>query len=229
MRGTEQTGPHLLLGSVGALLVTTAIGFAAAALGNAFRSYSVATIGVMLLFAGWAAIDAGRVEAGSPTPWGGNRAGVVLQLARLVYRPGRRTAPQLEQATCHRAPMSADEPRGLGNVTIDRNWARESWPRDPVLHGVRCRTCGQPRLGRQRRTGTINRPGSFFTPPMVTWRPIQDSPRPRVGSRIVERIPWIQRQARAPTPLKVPWQQTGSSAIWYGTIACSAQIKSRCA
>lgn len=71
MRGTEQEGPHLLSGAMGALLVVTAIGFAAAALGGAFRRYSVATIGVMLLFAGWAAMDAGRIEAGAATPWVG--------------------------------------------------------------------------------------------------------------------------------------------------------------
>lgn len=71
MRGTEQSGPHLLSGAVGALLVTTAIGFAAAAFGPAFRRYSVATIAVMLAFAAWAAMDADRVEAGVATPWVG--------------------------------------------------------------------------------------------------------------------------------------------------------------
>lgn len=71
MRGTEQEGPHLLSGAVGALLVTTTIGFAAAAFGGAFRRYSVATIAVMLLFGGWAAMDAGRIEAGVATPWVG--------------------------------------------------------------------------------------------------------------------------------------------------------------
>lgn len=71
MRGTEQEGPHLLSGAVGALLVVTAIGFAGPAFGRAFLRYSVATIGVMLLFAGWAAKDAGKIEAGLATPWVG--------------------------------------------------------------------------------------------------------------------------------------------------------------
>lgn len=71
LRGTEQTGPHLLSGAVGAVLVVTAIGFAAAVYGRTFRRYSIATIGVMLLFGWWAMMDAGRIEAGDPTPWVG--------------------------------------------------------------------------------------------------------------------------------------------------------------
>jgi hypothetical protein len=71
MRGTEQEGPHLFSGAVGALLVVTAIEFAAAAYGRTFRRYSVATIGVMLLFGWWAVMDAGRIEAGVATPWVG--------------------------------------------------------------------------------------------------------------------------------------------------------------
>lgn len=71
MRGTPQEGPHLLSGAIGAVLVVTAIGFAAAAVGGAFRRYSAATIAVMLLFAVWAATDAERIEAGVATPWVG--------------------------------------------------------------------------------------------------------------------------------------------------------------
>ena len=71
MRGTQQEGPHLISGAVGALLVVTAIGFAATAFGRPFQRYSIATIVVMLGFAAWAAMDAGRIEAGLATPWVG--------------------------------------------------------------------------------------------------------------------------------------------------------------
>lgn len=71
MRGTQQEGPHLISGAVGALLVVIAIGFAAPAFGRPFWRYSVATIVVMLVFGGWAAMDAGRIEAGLATPWVG--------------------------------------------------------------------------------------------------------------------------------------------------------------
>ena len=39
--------------------------------GSGFRRYSIATIVVMLVFAAWAAMDAGRIEAGLATPWVG--------------------------------------------------------------------------------------------------------------------------------------------------------------
>lgn len=70
-RGSPQEGPHLLSGAIGALLVITAIGFAANALGMRFRRYSIGTILVMMGFAAWAAKDAGRIEAGLETPWVG--------------------------------------------------------------------------------------------------------------------------------------------------------------
>jgi hypothetical protein len=63
--------PHLLSGAICALLVLTAIGSAAKALGARFRLYSIATIVVMLVFAVWAAKDAPRIEAGLETPWVG--------------------------------------------------------------------------------------------------------------------------------------------------------------
>lgn len=50
-----------------------AIGFGAAALDRPFRLYSIATILVMLGYAGWAAMDTGRIGAGLATPWVGLR------------------------------------------------------------------------------------------------------------------------------------------------------------
>ena len=72
-RGTEQEGLHLISGIVGVLLLVTAIGIAAAAFDGPFRLYSIATLLVMLVFAGWAGMDAGRIEAGLATPWVGFR------------------------------------------------------------------------------------------------------------------------------------------------------------
>ena len=71
MRGTAQEGLHLFSGIMGVLLLVTGIGFAAAAFDRPFRLYSIATILVMLVFAGWAGMDAGRIEAGLATPWVG--------------------------------------------------------------------------------------------------------------------------------------------------------------
>jgi Protein of unknown function (DUF998) len=71
MRGTEQEGLHLVSGLVGMLLLVIAIGFAAASFDRPFRLYSIATILMMLVFAGWAGMDAGRIGAGLTTPWVG--------------------------------------------------------------------------------------------------------------------------------------------------------------
>jgi Protein of unknown function (DUF998) len=70
-RGTEQEALHLISGMVGVLLLVTAIGFAAAAFGGPFRLYSIATIVVMIVFAGWTGRQAYAIEAGMPTPWVG--------------------------------------------------------------------------------------------------------------------------------------------------------------
>jgi hypothetical membrane protein len=69
--GTEQPASHAVSAIVGLLLLVTAIAFSASALGKRFRLYSVATIVVMLAFAGWAAMDATRIEEGLATPWVG--------------------------------------------------------------------------------------------------------------------------------------------------------------
>jgi hypothetical membrane protein len=74
LRGTPQglTGAlHLAEGAVAMLLVFTAMGFAATALGSRFRLYTVVTVAVALVIGAWAAVEAPRVEAGLATPWAG--------------------------------------------------------------------------------------------------------------------------------------------------------------
>lgn len=71
-RGSEQgiTGAlHLVEGGVAVLMIVTAIGFAATALGRGFRLYSIATIVVVLTFGAWSGMDAPQIEAGMATPW----------------------------------------------------------------------------------------------------------------------------------------------------------------
>lgn len=74
LRGTEQgvSGAlHLIEGAAAMVLLLTAMGFAAAALGRRFAIYTLATVAVMLLFGGWSAMEIPRVEQGLPTPWVG--------------------------------------------------------------------------------------------------------------------------------------------------------------
>lgn len=71
-RGTEQglSGAlHLAEGMVAMLILVSAMGFAAAALGRRFRVYTVTTIALMVIFGAWSGMDASRIEAGLATPW----------------------------------------------------------------------------------------------------------------------------------------------------------------
>jgi hypothetical membrane protein len=74
LRGTEQglTGTlHLVEGAVAMLMLLTAMGFAAAALGRRFRLYTAVTIATVLAFGAWSGLEAPRIEAGLATPWAG--------------------------------------------------------------------------------------------------------------------------------------------------------------
>lgn len=67
--GEQQEGLHALSGLVGLLLLVAAMGTAATAPDRRLRLYSLATIAAMVAFSGWAALQAGRIEAGQATPW----------------------------------------------------------------------------------------------------------------------------------------------------------------
>lgn len=91
---------HLLEGGAAVVIVVAAIGFAATAFGRSFRSYSLATIVVVLAFGAWGAMEASRIEAGLATPWVGVKERIfwyayelwfmVLALTLLRQRPGDR-------------------------------------------------------------------------------------------------------------------------------------------
>jgi hypothetical protein len=94
---------HIVFTMLWGVLALSAIAFSAAALGRRFRIYSIATMGLMLVFGGLAGLDGSRVAAGLPTPWVGlweriNIAGfliwlVVLAIIRLRSRVPSESRP----------------------------------------------------------------------------------------------------------------------------------------
>ena len=60
---------HVVLGAVTVLLMFSAIGFGAAALGKAFRIYSLVTLATVVVFGVLTFAYVPRVGAGAPTPW----------------------------------------------------------------------------------------------------------------------------------------------------------------
>jgi len=70
-RGTFQDTAHIGLGVATELIYLAALGFAAAALGKAFRAYSIATLVVLFVFGALLFRDAPGVGANRPTPFVG--------------------------------------------------------------------------------------------------------------------------------------------------------------
>jgi len=66
--GTFSDTAHLALGGVTEVLYLLALGFAAAALGKAFRIYSIATVAILVVFGVLMLRDAPGVSANEPTP-----------------------------------------------------------------------------------------------------------------------------------------------------------------
>lgn len=72
LRGAEPTFSdtmHIALAGATVLLILLAVLFAAGPFGRGFRLYSVATLAVMIVFGGLAALDGPRLAAQLPTPW----------------------------------------------------------------------------------------------------------------------------------------------------------------
>jgi hypothetical protein len=69
MRGEEQGPAHVIAGGVAVLMLLSAIGLSAAALGGRFRLYSILSIAIMLGFGAWSGIDGPLVAEGLATPW----------------------------------------------------------------------------------------------------------------------------------------------------------------
>ncbi len=114
--GTFSDTAHLALGAVTEVLFLLALGFAAAALGKAFRLYSIATLSVLFWFGTLTFRDAPGVGANAPTPllgvWERINIGVflawVIVLAFALLRRGHsREAHAPLQAPAELAPRSA--------------------------------------------------------------------------------------------------------------------------
>jgi len=84
--GTFSDTAHVALATVTVALYLVALGFAAAALGRAFRIYSLASFAVLLLFAVLTFRDAPAVGANQPTPFIGvwERVNIGVFLAWVV-------------------------------------------------------------------------------------------------------------------------------------------------
>lgn len=83
VRGAERTVGdvlHLVATGGGALVILTAMGFGAVALGRRFGVFTMVVAFAMMTFSGWAVLQPCRVAEGLPTPWLGlkERAGYYM-------------------------------------------------------------------------------------------------------------------------------------------------------
>jgi hypothetical protein len=67
--GTISDTMHIVLASVTQVIYLLALGYTAAALGRAFRWYSIVTVVVLFVFGALTFIDAPGVSANTPTPY----------------------------------------------------------------------------------------------------------------------------------------------------------------
>ncbi len=67
--GTLTDTLHIMLGVTDSLLFLLIVGFGAAALGQRFRLYSIATILVLLVFGALTGLESPRLSANESTPW----------------------------------------------------------------------------------------------------------------------------------------------------------------
>jgi hypothetical protein len=105
LRGAEVTLTdtlHIVWTMMSLLLTLLAMGFAAAAFGQRFRLYSIATMVLLVAFGALAGMDAPRIQANLPTPWVGvwERVNIavwmlwLIVLAVALLRRRRFTAPR---------------------------------------------------------------------------------------------------------------------------------------
>ena len=82
-RGTQTDTFHIVFSVVTVLLMLTAMGFGAKALGKRFRMYSIVTIAIVLAFGAWTGMDGPKLEANLPTPWLGIAERILIFLFLL--------------------------------------------------------------------------------------------------------------------------------------------------
>ena len=81
--GTLTDTMHIVFSVVTVLLMLTAMGFGAMALGKRFRVYSIVTIIILLAFGAWTGKDGAKLEANLPTPWLGVAERILIFLFLL--------------------------------------------------------------------------------------------------------------------------------------------------
>jgi hypothetical protein len=89
LRGAETSltdTMHIVFTMVWLLLTLLAIGFGAAPFGERFRLYSIATLGIFVVFGALTGMDGPRIAADLPTPWVGvwERVNIGAYLVWLV-------------------------------------------------------------------------------------------------------------------------------------------------
>jgi hypothetical protein len=90
---------HIVITVVIVLSTLLSIAFGAAALGKAFRRYSIATIATLVIFSALTGLQGGKIAAGFPTPWVGVTERIAiystmlwaLVLAAVLLRAERRS------------------------------------------------------------------------------------------------------------------------------------------
>lgn len=81
--GTWQDTLHLVTGAISSVLFFSMIGMGAFAFGWRFRWYSLATVGLMLVFGTLMNMDISKVEDDEPTPWLGVWERITIEGAML--------------------------------------------------------------------------------------------------------------------------------------------------
>ena len=144
-------GLHIVFAMAWLLLMLLAMAFAAAALGQRFRIYSIATLGVFVVFGTLSGIDGPRVAANLPTPWvgiweriniGASLVWVVMLAIALLLRERGIEGAELGagRATKRRSPSPlpgapAHEPRVEGFVAPGFEAVRAEFERNFTERG----------------------------------------------------------------------------------------------
>jgi hypothetical protein len=111
--GTLSDTLHIVWTIVSNLLTLLAMGFAAAAFGQRFRRYSIATMVILVAFGALTTVDAPGIQANLPTPWIGvwERINIAVWMFWLIVLA---VALLRRSAAAASSPLSALAERGTG-------------------------------------------------------------------------------------------------------------------